>query len=117
MDRSERRLAGGGSRGRAETARSHTTISGMEVEPVYRPGSVSQWSYERALNDPGEFPYTRGAYRDMYRGRIGDGHYVWQLREIDGSRHIFGLAEGRDSHAFEHRDRAGRIGIAQLDQF
>ena len=40
----------------------------IEVKPLYGPGDV-EIDYERDLGDPGEFPFTRGVYPDMYRGR------------------------------------------------
>ncbi len=63
--------------------RRHTTISDMEIEPCYRPASLEEWSYESKLGDPGEFPYTRGAYPNMYRGKL------WTMRQFAG----FGTAE------------------------
>jgi methylmalonyl-CoA mutase N-terminal domain/subunit len=46
----------------------HATPSGIEVKPVYGPDDV-EVDYEHDLGDPGEFPFTRGVYPDMYRGR------------------------------------------------
>ena len=40
------------------------TDSGIEVKPVYTAEDA-----ERELEPPGEYPFTRGPYRDMYRGR------------------------------------------------
>ena len=49
------------------------TDSGIEIDPVYREPA------ERApLAEPGEFPYTRGAYPTMYRGRR------WTMRQYAG---------------------------------
>ena len=53
-------------------ARRFTTISGVKVEPFYEgppPGVPAP---------PGEFPYTRGIHRDMYRGRL------WTMRQFSG---------------------------------
>jgi methylmalonyl-CoA mutase N-terminal domain/subunit len=66
-----------------EEDRRYTTISDMEVEPCYRPESLRDWSYDGKLGDPGEFPYTRGAYPNMYRGKL------WTMRQFAG----FGTAE------------------------
>ena len=39
------------------------TLSGIPVEPFYRPNSLgADWSYEARLGDPGQFPYTRGPH-------------------------------------------------------
>src|SRR3954451_10224664 len=51
--------------------RQFTTISGVPVERVYGPGDFQN-------PDPGEFPYTRGIHRDMYRGRL------WTMRQFSG---------------------------------
>jgi methylmalonyl-CoA mutase, N-terminal domain len=49
------------------------TESGIEVKPVYTTEDAPA-----ALELPGEFPYTRGPYRDMYRGR------PWTVRQYAG---------------------------------
>lgn len=49
------------------------TDSGIEIEPLYHaPGSVN------LLPDPGVFPYVRGIYPTMYRGR------KWTMRQYSG---------------------------------
>src|SRR5438876_108629 len=48
-----------------------TTISGVPVEPVYGPQHFD-------IPPPGEFPYTRGIHRDMYRGKL------WTMRQFSG---------------------------------
>src|ERR1700692_3964907 len=54
--------------------RQFTTISGVPVQPVYGPEDIE------GLNPgaPGEFPYTRGIHRDMYRGKL------WTMRQFSG---------------------------------
>jgi methylmalonyl-CoA mutase N-terminal domain/subunit len=59
-----------------------STISDMEIDPLYTPENLTG-SYEDKLGNPGEFPYTRGPYGSMYRGRL------WTMRQFAG----FGLAE------------------------
>src|ERR1700688_4823996 len=59
-----------------------STISGVENEPLYSPANVDV-EYERDLGDPGRFPFTRGVYESMYRGRL------WTMRQFAG----FGTAE------------------------
>src|SRR5947208_37869 len=56
---------------------SYTTISGVEVEPFYTAEDV-ELDYERDLGYPGEFPFTRGVYETMYRGR------PWTMRQFAG---------------------------------
>ena len=59
-----------------------TTLSDMAVEPLYTPEDV-KGKYDTALGYPGMFPYTRGVYESMYRGRL------WTMRQFAG----YGLAE------------------------
>jgi methylmalonyl-CoA mutase, N-terminal domain len=49
------------------------TESGIEVKPVYTAADAPT-----GLELPGEYPYTRGPYRDMYRGR------PWTIRQYAG---------------------------------
>src|SRR5215470_15033093 len=65
-----------------------STVSDMEVEPVYGPEDVGD--FQRDIGYPGEYPYTRGVYGSMYRGRL------WTMRQFAG----FGLAE--DTNARFH---------------
>ena len=44
----------------------------------YRPEDVGEFDYERFLNDPGEYPFTRGIYPTMYRGKL------WTMRQYSG---------------------------------
>src|SRR5579872_6780967 len=55
----------------------HSTISGVEVAPLYTEADV-ELDYERDLGYPGEYPFTRGVYRTMYRGRL------WTMRQFAG---------------------------------
>jgi len=50
---------------------------GIETDPFYSPASKDA-AYEAKLGDPGQYPYTRGAYAQMYRSRM------WTLRNIVG---------------------------------
>ena len=50
------------------------TTSGIEIKPVYRPADIAS----EPAPDPGEFPYTRGPYPTMYRGRL------WTMRQYAG---------------------------------
>jgi methylmalonyl-CoA mutase N-terminal domain/subunit len=59
-----------------------TTISGEPVAPLYTADDLSEDAAER-IGLPGEFPYTRGVYPSMYRGRL------WTVRQFAG----YGTAE------------------------
>jgi methylmalonyl-CoA mutase, N-terminal domain len=54
------------------------TDSGIELRPVYGPGDVGGVDAERELGRPGEPPFTRGIYREMYRQRL------WTMRQYAG---------------------------------
>nr|BFF24343.1 hypothetical protein GCM10025732_23080 [Glycomyces mayteni] len=60
-----------------------TTLSGLEVEPVYGPPEGVADPRMGRIGWPGEFPYTRGLYPTGYRGR------QWTIRQFSG----FGNAE------------------------
>ncbi len=59
-------------------ADSHDTVSGFPFEPVYGPDHLDAFDPEAKLGAPGEFPYTRGVYPNMYRGR------PWTMRQYAG---------------------------------
>jgi methylmalonyl-CoA mutase, N-terminal domain len=55
-----------------------TTLSGLPLDRLYTEENLSNWNPEDALGYPGEFPYTRGIYPSMYRGRL------WTMRQYAG---------------------------------
>jgi methylmalonyl-CoA mutase, N-terminal domain len=55
-----------------------TTVSGFPFDPVYGPGDLEGFDPEEALGEPGEYPFTRGVYPTMYRGRL------WTMRQYAG---------------------------------
>ncbi len=55
-----------------------TTVSGAPIEPLYTPADLEDFDYGRDLGDPGEFPFTRGIHRTMYRGKL------WTMRQFSG---------------------------------
>ncbi len=66
-----------------ERAEVFTTESGIPVKRLYSPLDLAGSDYNRDLGFPGEFPYTRGVYPTMFRGRL------WTMRNYAG----FGTAE------------------------
>ena len=52
--------------------------SGIELPIQFNPGNTEPVDYKKDLGDPGEFPYTRGIYPTMYRGRL------WTMRQYAG---------------------------------
>ncbi len=71
-----------------------STMSGAPVKPLYTPEDV-EGDYDEKLGYPGEYPYTRGVYPNMYRGRL------WTIRQFAG----YGSAEDtnrRFKYLLEH---------------
>ncbi len=77
-----------------------STISGIEVEPLYSPDNV-EIDYERDLGYPGAPPFTRGVYPSMYRGRL------WTMRQFAG----FGTAEETNAR-FRYLLEQGQTGLS-----
>src|SRR4051794_238588 len=77
-----------------------STISGLENEPLYTPASADV-DYDRDLGYPGVYPFTRGVYPSMYRGKL------WTMRQFAG----FGTAaetNARFRYLLEH----GQTGLS-----
>jgi methylmalonyl-CoA mutase N-terminal domain/subunit len=62
-------------REKAETA---FTLSNIPIKSVYKPEDVKDIDYDKDIADPGDYPFTRGIYSDMFRGRY------WTRREVCG---------------------------------
>jgi len=77
-----------------------TTMSGLENEPLYTPETVAI-DYDRDLGYPGVYPYTRGVYPSMYRGRL------WTMRQFAG----FGTAEETNAR-FRYLLDHGQTGLS-----
>ena len=55
-----------------------TTISGRPIERLYTSDDLAALDYPRDINNPGEFPYTRGIHPTGYRGKL------WTMRQFAG---------------------------------
>ena len=55
-----------------------TTVSGEPIETLYTPDDIQNIKYLSDIGFPGEFPYTRGVHRNMYRGKL------WTMRQFAG---------------------------------
>jgi methylmalonyl-CoA mutase, N-terminal domain len=105
------------------------TLSGEPLKPLYTPEDVADLDYARDLGFPGLYPFTRGVYHSMYRGRL------WTMRQFAGfgtaaetnRRYKFLLAQGqgglsvafdmptlmgRDSDDPRSEGEVGRCGVA-----
>jgi len=78
-----------------------TTISGREIETVYQPFDVAEVDYETHLGNPGEFPFTRGVHKEMYRKRL------WTMRQFAG----FGSAK-QTNERFKFLLGRGQTGLS-----
>jgi methylmalonyl-CoA mutase N-terminal domain/subunit len=113
-----------------------TTLSGEPLRPVYGPEDLREWDPAERLGEPGAFPFTRGVYPSMYRGRL------WTMRQFAGfgtpeetnARYRFLLEQGQgglsvafdmptlmglDSDDPRSEGEVGRCGVAtdSLDDF
>src|SRR5512140_1577311 len=61
-----------------ERAAQFTTISGRPIDRLYTAEDVDGIDYRREINNPGEFPYTRGIHPTGYRGKL------WTMRQFAG---------------------------------
>lgn len=84
----------------AATRELHTTISGVDVAPLYTADDIAI-DYDRDLGDPGAFPFTRGIHESMYRGRL------WTMRQFAG----FGTAEETNAR-FRYLLDHGQTGLS-----
>jgi methylmalonyl-CoA mutase N-terminal domain/subunit len=74
-----------------------TTISGIPIKDIYTPEDIADLDYSEDLGLPGEYPFTRGAYAPMNRGR------PWTVRQVVGvgtaketnERHKFVMKQGQ----------------------
>jgi methylmalonyl-CoA mutase N-terminal domain/subunit len=62
----------------SERRKQFETSSGIELPNDFNPENTQPVDYDRDLGEPGEFPYTRGVRRNMYRGRF------WTMRQYAG---------------------------------
>ena len=62
------------------------TECGLDVKPLYRPEDLQDFDYDRDLNDPGHYPFTRGIYEGMYRNMLWLGAQALQRETIEKTR-------------------------------
>ncbi len=77
-----------------------STVSDLDIAPLYTPDDVTS-DYAADVGYPGEYPYTRGVYGSMYRGRL------WTMRQFAG----FGLPEDTN-HRFHFLLAQGQDGLS-----
>src|SRR4249919_322538 len=77
------------------------TDSGVELRDVYGPDDLAAWDPGDRLGEPGVFPFTRGPYPTMYRGRL------WTMRQYAG----MGTAEDTNRR-FQYLREHGQTGLS-----
>ena len=85
----------------AERKKVFRTGSGQAVDRLYTPAEIAALDYQHDLGFPGEFPYTRGVYPTMYRGRL------WTMRQYAG----FGTAR-ETNERFKYLLSQGQTGLS-----
>jgi methylmalonyl-CoA mutase N-terminal domain/subunit len=77
------------------------TNTGIKVKLFYDSTDIPQFTYETSLGNPGQYPYTRGIYPSMYRGRL------WTMRQYAG----FSTSENTNSR-FKFLLNQGQTGLS-----
>ncbi len=77
------------------------TVSDEEIARLYTPEDIAGLDYQRDLGNPGEYPYIRGIYPTMYRGRL------WTMRQFAG----FGGPE-ETNRRFKYLLQEGETGLS-----
>jgi methylmalonyl-CoA mutase N-terminal domain/subunit len=78
-----------------------TTLGGIPLAPFYGPDDIAGGDAEASLGYPGEFPFTRGIYPTMYRGRL------WTMRQYAG----FGSA-AESNRRYRYLLERGQTGLS-----
>lgn len=77
------------------------SLSDIPLKAVYTAADLEGWNYERDLNEPGQFPYTRGIHPNMYLGK------TWTMRQFAG----FGGPEQTNAR-FKYLLSQGQTGLS-----
>ncbi len=100
-DRWEEETYGDAVRRAPERSARFESLSGIPLRPLSTPEDLAGWSYAEKLGYPGEFPFTRGVYPTMYRGRL------WTMRMFAG----FGRPEDTNVR-FKYLLEQGQTGLS-----
>jgi methylmalonyl-CoA mutase N-terminal domain/subunit len=84
-----------------ERRKSFKNLSDIEINRLYTPNDIEKLNYELDLGFPGQYPFTRGAYPNMYRGRL------WTMRQFAG----FGSAE-QTNNRYKFLIEHGQTGLS-----
>ncbi|MFX1521999.1 MAG: methylmalonyl-CoA mutase [Promethearchaeota archaeon] len=84
-----------------ERQKSFRNLSDIEIKRLYTPNDIKDLNYELDLGFPGQYPFTRGAYPNMYRGQF------WTMRQFAG----FGTAE-QTNNRYKFLIEHGQTGLS-----
>lgn len=85
---------------RSEQCNEFKTMSGVKIDPLYTPEDIGN-DYNEKIGYPGEYPFTRGVYPTMYRGRY------WTMRQYAG----FGDAK-QSNQRYKYLLENGQTGLS-----
>ncbi len=77
------------------------SLSGIPIKELYTPLDIPEFDYEEKLGFPGEYPFTRGPYYNMYRGK------PWTIRQFAG----YGRAKDTNER-FKYLISVGQTGLS-----
>lgn len=83
-----------------------SNLSKIKINPLYTPDDNKDFDYEKDLNYPGEYPYTRGVQPTMYRGRL------WTMRQFSG----FGTPKDTNNR-YKYLLKHGQTGLSVAFDF
>ncbi len=83
-----------------------SNLSKIKINPLYTPDDNKNFNYDKDLNYPGEYPYTRGVQPTMYRGRL------WTMRQFSG----FGTPKDTNNR-YKYLLKHGQTGLSVAFDF
>jgi methylmalonyl-CoA mutase N-terminal domain/subunit len=83
-----------------------SNLSKIKINPLYTPDDNKDFDYEKDLNYPGEYPFTRGVQPTMYRGRL------WTMRQFSG----FGTPKDTNNR-YKYLLKHGQTGLSVAFDF
>jgi methylmalonyl-CoA mutase N-terminal domain/subunit len=93
-------------RQKAKKGRKFSTVSDLEIKPIYTPGDIKGLDFSKDIGYPGIFPFTRGCQPTMYRGK------EWTFRMFSG----MGSAEDTNKR-WHHLLKEGETGLSTAFDF
>jgi len=98
--------AGKTGRPKAEKSKRFSTVSDLEIKPIYTPDDIKDLDFSQDIGYPGIFPFTRGCQPTMYRGK------EWTFRMFSG----MGSAEDTNKR-WHHLLKEGETGLSTAFDF